>query len=286
MASMRDIKGRISSVKSTKQITRAMNLVSSVKLRKAKERFKKNQLFLDTMKEAIISIAKNSLGVNSIYLNNNNKDGKTAYIVISSDRGLCGSYNQNIFKEIIRVADTSKDNIYFIMGKKGIAFANRTGLNLKKSFIGISEDPLYEDAKDMGKTILSMYEKGEISEVKLISTSFISLISQHAETYNLLPVDASTFKSKKEGKMPLMEFDPSEGAVFDYVIPKYVFSVIYGAMIESSVGEQGSRMTAMDSATNNANDIIDNLTLRYNRARQAVITKEISEIVAGANAQK
>ena len=286
MASLRDIKGRITSVKSTKQITRAMNLVSSVKLRKAKERFRKNQIFLDTMKEAIVSIAQNSLGINSIYLDSKNKDGKIAYIVITSDRGLCGSYNQNIFKEIIRVSDSSKDNIYFIMGKKGIAFANRTGLSVGKSFKGISEDPLYEDAKDMGKTILSMYQKGEISEVKLIYTSFVSVISQKAETYNLLPVDASTLKGKKKEQMSLMEFDPSEADVFDYVIPKYVFSIIYGAMIESSVGEQGSRMTAMDSATNNANDIIDNLTLRYNRARQAVITKEISEIVAGANAQK
>jgi F-type H+-transporting ATPase subunit gamma len=286
MASMRDIKLRIKSVKSTKQITRAMNLVSSVKLRKAKERFKKNQFFMDAMKEVMGSLSENSMGVDSLYFSNKNKNAKVATIVITSDRGLCGSYNQNIFKEIMRATDPSKENIFFVVGKKGISYAKRVGLVVKESFMGISEEPLYDDAKEIGKSILNMYQKGEIQEVKLIYTSFTSVISQKAETYQLLPVDASTLPKKKKGKMSLMDFDPSEGAVFHYVIPKYINSVIYGAMIESSVGEQGSRMTAMDSATKNADDIIDHLTLKYNRARQAVITKEISEIVAGANAQK
>jgi F-type H+-transporting ATPase subunit gamma len=286
MASMRDIKLRIKSVKSTKQITRAMNLVSSVKLRKAKERFKKNQFFMDAMKEVMSSLSENSMGVDSLYFSNNNKNGKVATIFITSDRGLCGSYNQNIFKEIMRSTDPSKENIFFVIGKKGISYAKRVGLVVKESVIGISEEPLYDDAKEIGKSILNMYQKGEIQEVKLIYTSFTSVISQKAKTYQLLPVDAAILPKKKKGKMSLMDFDPSEGAVFEYVIPKYIHSVIYGAMIESSVGEQGSRMTAMDSATKNADDIIDHLTLKYNRARQAVITKEISEIVAGANAQK
>jgi F-type H+-transporting ATPase subunit gamma len=263
-----------------------MNLVSSVKLRKAKERFKKNQFFMDAMKEVMGSLSENSMGDDSLYFSNKNKNAKVATIVITSDRGLCGSYNQNIFKEIMRATDPSKENIFFVVGKKGISYAKRVGLVVKESFMGISEEPLYDDAKEIGKSILNMYQKGEIQEVKLIYTSFTSVISQKAETYQLLPVDASTLPKKKKGKMSLMDFDPSEGAVFHYVIPKYINSVIYGAMIESSVGEQGSRMTAMDSATKNADDIIDHLTLKYNRARQAVITKEISEIVAGANAQK
>jgi F-type H+-transporting ATPase subunit gamma len=286
MASMRDIKLRIKSVKSTKQITRAMNLVSSVKLRKARERFKKNQFFMEAMKEVVASIAQNGVGIDNIYFGNKNQKGKIATIVITSDRGLCGSYNQNIFKEIVRVSDPTHENIYYMIGKKGISFGKRVGLVVQESYQGISEEPDYEDAKEIGQSILSLYQTGEIQQVRLIYTSFTSVISQKAETYQLLPIDPSTLPHNKKGKSSLMDYDPSEESVFQYVIPKYINSLIYGSMIESSAGEQGSRMTAMDSATKNADDIIDHLTLKYNRARQAVITKEISEIVAGANAQK
>ncbi len=286
MASLRDIKRKIGSVKNTGQITKAMNLVSSVKLQKTRAHFEKNKYFTRKIKEVISSVSENTKGVESVYVNNRNAENRTAYIILTSDRGLCGSYNQNVFKETLSSKDNSSDSIYFVIGRKGLAFLKRKGFEVGESYLGISEDPIYDDAKAIGKKIMSMYEKGEIKEVKLISTAFHSIINQKVNTYQLLPIDISEIKSEETNVRAIMDFEPSTEAVFNYILPKYIFSVLYGAMIEASVCEEASRMTAMDNATENAKEIIDKLTLKFNRVRQAAITKEISEIVGGANAMK
>ncbi|HAN09798.1 MAG TPA: ATP synthase F1 subunit gamma [Clostridiales bacterium] len=284
MASMRDIKGRIKSIKSTKQITKAMMLVSSVKLQKERARFERNKSYVEKMKEVIVSIAESSKNIDSIYLKNPTKTRKTAYIVITSDRGLCGGYNQNVYKEIMRVRNKDKDETYFTIGRKAKTFLSRQNMQVSKSYYGMSESPDYNEAREIGEFIIKMYKEGEFDELKLIYTSFHSIINQEVITYDLLPVTIEKFEKTKEKYKPELYFEPSDDIVFDYLIPKYMYSILYGSMLEASVCEEASRMTAMDNATENANDIIDNLTLKFNRVRQAAITKELTEIVSGANA--
>ncbi|HBY19519.1 MAG: ATP synthase F1 subunit gamma [Clostridiales bacterium GWE2_32_10] len=284
MASIRDIKGRIKSIKSTQQITKAMKLVSSVKLQKERDRFEKNKFYVDKMKHMIASIAENSQNLNSIYLNESTHVKKIGYIVITSDRGLCGGYNQNVLKEVMKVRNQNIDETYFALGRKGKAFFQRNNMQISESHSGISEQPAYEDARRIGEHIITKYADGEFDEVKLIYTVFHSMMSQEVVTFDLLPVNVDNFEKTEQKYKQELNFEPSDDVVLDYLIPKYMNSVLYGAMIEASVCEEAARMTSMDNATKNAGDIIDDLTLIFNRARQAAITKEITEIVSGANA--
>jgi len=284
LASMRDIKGRIKSIKSTKQITKAMMLVSSVKLQKERAKFEKNKSYVAKMKDVIVSIAESSKSIESVYLKNPTKIKKIAYIVITSDRGLCGGYNQNVFKEIMKVRNKDKEETYFAIGRKVKMFLSRQNMHIEKSYSGISEGPQYSDAKGIGEIAIKMYKEGEFDELKLIYTSFHSIINQEVVTYDLLPIKIEKLEKVEEKYKSELYFEPSNDVVFDYLIPKYIYSILYGSMIESSVCEEASRMTAMDNATENANEIIDGLTLKFNRVRQAAITKELTEIVSGANA--
>lgn len=284
MASMRDIKARIKGVKSTGQITKAMKLVSSVKLQREREKFEKNRIYVEKMKEAIGAIAEISKEINNIYLKNPTETRRTAYIILTSDRGLSGAYNINVTKELMRARDESREEIFFAVGKKAKAFLTKNKIPVEESYFGITEEPHYDDALNVGGKVIKMYEKGEIDEVKIIYTTFHSIIHQETITFNLLPVMPEKFETNENKRNTAMRFEPSPEVVLEYLMPKYFYSILYGALIEASVCEEASRMTAMENATKNANELIDNLTLKYNRARQAAITKEITEIVGGANA--
>lgn len=280
MASMRSIKSRIKSVSSTQQITKAMNLVAASKLQKTKTMLENTRPFSQETSRVIASIVNNSKGVSHAYLNEREVKKKLV-ILITGDRGLCGGYNTNACKAGISVLG---DDISFItIGSKGRDYVKRLELNILKSVTGVSEKPTYEEASEIGKIALQKFKDEEVDEVYLIYTEFISTISHEAKAIRILPVDTSHFKFE-ENNNGLMNYEPNEEEVLDYVIPKYINTVIFSGIVESSTCEQASRMMSMDSATENANDMISKLTLVYNRARQGAITQEITEIVSGANA--
>lgn len=284
MASMRDIKRRIKSVSSTQQITKAMNLVASSKLTRAKNRFKDTQPFFDNTRRAIAEIMVGGSGATHPYLQER-EIKNTAVIVITGDRGLCGGYNSNVCKTALGAAE-GKENVTFVtIGSKGKDYLKHRHQSVAAAYRGISEKPQYDDARIIGERVLAMYDKGEIDEVYLAYTEFISTISNEPRLIKLLPMDGSEFADESiEPSNTLTIYEPSEEEVLDYIVPKYVNTVLYGAMVESAACELSSRMTAMDSATENASEMIDDLNLLYNRVRQGAITQEITEIVGGSNA--
>lgn len=284
MASMRDIKRRIKSVTSTQQITKAMNLVASSKLTRAKNRFKDTQPFFSHTRRAIAHIVKGSSGAAHPYLRER-EIKNTAVIVITGDRGLCGGYNTNVCKTALSVSDEREELGFITIGGKGRDYLKHRHQTILTSYRGISEKPQYDDAKIIGEKVLELYDKGEIDEVYLAYTEFISTISNEPRLIKLLPMDASDFEDEQiKPSTTLTIYEPSEEDVLNYIVPKYVNTILYGAMVESAACELSSRMTAMDSATENAAEMIDDLNLLYNRVRQGAITQEITEIVGGSNA--
>lgn len=287
MAQMRDIKRRIKSVNSTMQITKAMYLVSSAKLRKARERVETTRPYSETIVDSIQRVLGSAKGVSHPFLEKREVK-KTAYIVVSADRGLAGGYNSNVLKlaESI-IEDKSKAEI-IAYGSKSRDYFTKRGYEVSNFLTGVTEEPDYVDAKQAGDAVIEKYKNGEIDEVKLVFTKFVSMIAQEPTVLTLLPVQVEKKEETVDdkGMKTLTEYEPSPEVVLDYLVPKYINGAIFGALVESAASQQGARMTAMESATSNAEDIIDSLGLVYNRARQASITQEISEIVGGAEALK
>jgi len=286
MASIRHIKTRIKSVSSTQQITKAMNLVSASKLQRAKQKLEATRPFFNETRRVISSIVNNSKSISHPYLEQKDVK-KSLIIVITGDRGLCGGYNSNISKEALRLS-SSKSAALIVTGSKGVDFFKRRNINVINSFTGIAEQPIFEDASKIGKIALDLFKSGEVDEVFLSYTEFKSTITHIPKSIRLLPVDTSDFESQSQvsasGINVIMTYDPSESEVLDYIIPKYVDTLIFGAMMEASACQQAAIMTSMDTATENASEMISKLTLVYNRARQSAITQEITEIVGGASA--
>ncbi len=286
MASMRDIKRRIKSVKSTQQITKAMNLVAASKLQKAKLRQQETKPYFTETQKVIASVVNNSKGIKHPFLMK--RDGKKAAIItLTSDRGLCGGYNSNISKATYSFVQEREEVSLITVGTKSRDYFKRRNVNILESFTAISENPHYEDAAKIGQMVLELYSNGDVDEVHLAYTEFESTISHIPKITKILPVDTSKFEVGEENSsMALMRYEPGEEEVLDFLIPQYVNTVIYGALVEAATCEQAARMVSMDSATDNADGMISNLDLIYNRARQSAITQEITEIVSGANALK
>lgn len=288
MASLQDIKGRIKSIDSTKKITSAMNLVATSKLNKSKEAALKTRPFFNKILSVMQSIAANANGQGSPFLKANGSDVK-AYITLSGDKGLCGGYNSNICKLTMKAIEDKDKTHMIVVGRRGIDQFRSKGFTVAKGVTDISEAPTYASAKEIADYVTNLFLKGEIGEVYLSYTSFKSTIQQEPTMVRLLPLDIEHIeKPKSEANEPsdLLSYEPSPEAVLGYVIPRYVADVIYGALCEASASENGARMTAMDSATENAQEIQDKLSIQYNRARQAAITQELTEIVAGVGALK
>lgn len=288
MASMRDIKRRIKSVSSTQQITKAMNLVASSKLTKAKNRFNDTKPYFNAVQKVIAEIVKGSGGVNSEYLKDREVKN-TAVIVVSGDRGLCGGYNTNVCKTAYGLIE-GKESSVITIGSKAKDYFSHKHTNIVQEYRGISENPEYGDALVLGEKVIKMFADKEVDEVYIAYTEYISTIASEPKLLKLLPLDPKDFKDNTEDSeentqnLTLTIYEPDDEEVLNYVIPKYVNTVIYGALVESAVCELGARMTAMDSATENATEMIGKLNLVYNRARQGAITQEITEIVSGSNA--
>lgn len=288
MASLQDIKGRIRSIDSTKKITSAMNLVATSKLNKSKEAALRTRPFFNKILSTMQSIAKNAQGKGSPFLKPNGSDVK-AFITLSGDKGLCGGYNANICKLTMSHIEDKEKSHLVVVGRKGVEQFKSRGYQVAKTVSDISEAPTYQDAKELANYVTDKFLKGEIGEVNLAYTSFKSTIQQEPTIVRLLPLDIEnieTTKSESNEPSDLLIYEPSPEAVLGYIIPRYVADVIYGALCEASASENGARMTAMDSATENAQEIQDKLSIEYNRARQAAITQELTEIVAGVGALK
>lgn len=282
---MKEIKTRIKSVESTKQITKAMELVSSSKFRKAKERAESARPYFNTLYNTVQDIAKNTSNSRNVFLKER-KVNNVCYIVIAGDRGLAGGYNSNILKAVIAHNKLATGKIIPV-GKKAKESLSKRGYEVI-DYIESVEKCVYEDANRVAQTAMEAYKNGEVDEVNLVYTEFISALSQEPKIVKLLPVtidNTNTEKEVKKGKAAV-QYLPSADAVLGYVLPKYVSGSVYGAIAESFASEQAARRTAMESATDNANEMISKLELVYNRARQAAVTQEISEIVGGAAAAK
>ena len=304
MATMRDIKRRKSSIESTEQITKAMKLVATVKLQKSRTKAENSRLYFNLMYQTIQEMLKKSTGIRHRrqhrqqhrrqlrhrhrYLKSGDSK-KKAVIVVSSNRGLAGGYNSNIIRLVTESGIPKEDALIFAIGRKGRDGLARKGYEIKADYSDVIDEPLYSDAQQISKELLAMFEKNEIGEIYLAYTAFKNTVSQIPTFLKLLPVDLAAAGPKGEVKeekpdLLIMNYEPDEDEVLDAIIPKYVSSLIYGAFLEAVASENGARMTAMDSATNNAEEMIGKLSLQYNRARQGSITQELTEIIAGANA--
>lgn len=276
-ASMKDIKHRIKSVESTMQITKAMELVASSKLRKAKERAEAARPFFNILYETIADLSEH-LGDENAYTAP--RKGKAPlYIVIAGDRGLAGGYNSNIFKMVDPLL--SRDARVIAIGKKSVEHYERRPWKIEGSYAGIAEDLNSDITAEIAETVLKLWDNEEVGEVHLAFTQFVTPLTQEATLMKMLPLTLP--KSDGVRKVPMI-YDPSPAAVFRSAIPQYLAGMVYGGIVESFASEQGARRTAMESASNNASDMISALSLSYNRARQAAITQELTEIVSGANA--
>lgn len=284
MASMRDIQRRKLSVESTGQITKAMKLVSTVKLQKARGRAESSKPYFEGMYDTVASVIARSGNINHRFLKSN-PDKKKAVIVITSNRGLAGGYNSNIIKLISRNEEFSKDNVVlYTVGRKGKDGLTSKGYSVANDYSDIVENPLFSDAMKISEDVLKAFEEGEIGEIYLAYTVFKNTVSHIPTLKKLLPVSVDEHKLSDEEKSVPMNYEPNEDEVLDLIIPKYISSLIFGALVEAVASENGARMTAMDSATSNADEMISNLSLLYNRARQSSITQELTEIIAGAEA--
>lgn len=285
MASMRDIKRRKGSIQSTQQITKAMKLVSTVKLQKARTRAEQTNPYFNYMYQTVTSMLAKSGTIDHPYLRKG-ESAKKAVVVITSNRGLAGGYNSNITKLVIGSEELPMEDVeVYAVGNKGKETLERRGYQIKEDDSGMIESPSYEDAAALCKKILADYTAGEIGEIYLAYTHFKNTVSHEPKLIKLLPVefDEKEISQAAEANV-LMNYEPNEEEALDMIIPKYVTSLFYGALVEAVASENGARMQAMDSATSNAEDLISDLTLKYNRARQGSITQELTEIIAGASA--
>ncbi len=285
MASMKDIKRRKESIQSTGQITKAMKLVSTVKFQKARSRVENARPYFDAMYAAVSEMLSKSANIEHRYLKGSESLPK-AVIVITANRGLAGGYNSNVIKLVSSWGKTKKDMAVYAVGTKGRDYFAGRGYYIAQDYSEVINEPLYSDAMKIGRRVLDDFEDGKIGEIYLAYTEFKNTVVHEPKLIKLLPVtaeDTAPQIAEAFGGMQVT-YEPSEEEVLDFIIPQYINSLIYGALMESAASENGARMTAMDNASNNAEDIISELTIKYNRARQGTITQELTEIIAGANA--
>ncbi|MCH1643030.1 F0F1 ATP synthase subunit gamma [Paenibacillus timonensis] len=281
---MREIKRQIKSVQNTRQITKAMEMVASAKLRKAQERAQASRPYAEKLKEVVSSIAAASQGVSHPMLVTRPVK-RTAYIVITSDGGLVGGYNANILRKVTDLVRTrhasSSEYELFVIGRKGRDYLKRRNYPVVHEVTELSDTPRFADIKSLTYAAVQGFETEQFDEIYVCYNRFVNAITQLPTVERLLPFDSV----ESEGPASSYEYEPSPEGVLEVLLPKYAETLIFGALLDGKASELGAKMTAMGSATKNATKMINELTLTYNRARQAAITQEITEIVAGANAQ-
>ncbi|MBD0384314.1 ATP synthase F1 subunit gamma [Paenibacillus sedimenti] len=279
---MREIKRQIKSTQNTKQITRAMEMVAAANLRRAQQAAEAARPYSDKLKEVVSSIAAGTKGVKHPMLQTREVK-KTAYLVITSDRGLAGGYNANVLRKVMteireRHKSTSEYAV-FVIGRKGSNFFSKRNIPIVEEVTGLPDSPKFSDIKSIAASAVTNFENGTYDQLFLVYNQFKNAITQIPTMVRLLPMEDVTGASAAS-----YEYEPSPEGVLEVLLPKYAETLIYSAVLEGKASEFGARMTAMNSATKNATKMINSYTLAYNRARQASITQEIAEIVAGASA--
>lgn len=293
MSGMREIKMRIKSIKDTRQITKAMKLISAVKLKKARQQLEQTRPFFEKVNDTIADILSHSASIDSPYfdLRHEKEVRKKAYLIISGDKTLAGGYNHNLLRFAKEKMNGDKEAMLFVAGQIGRSYFIREKYNVCRDFLFPVQNVNVYRAREIQKIILQHFRNGDIDELDLIYTKMKSSISLEPTIIKLLPLDIEGLKSdtanadrpKLDGNIT---YEPTSEAVLEVLIPKYIKGIVYGAMVEGFTSEQSARMTAMDNATSNADEMLQKLNLYYNRARQAMITQEVTEIVSGAEALK
>lgn len=280
---IREIKRQIKSIQNTRQITKAMEMVASAKLRKAQEKAQASRPYADKLKEVVSSIAAGSQGISHPMLVSRPVK-RTAYILITSDGGLVGGYNSNILRKVTDLVkerhSSSEEYGLFVIGRKGRDYLKRRNYPVVEEVTELSDTPKFSDIKSLTYAAVRGFESEQYDEVYVCYNRFVNAITQLPTVDRLLPFETM----KADGPMSSYEYEPSPEGVLEVLLPKYAETLIFTALLDGKASELGAKMTAMGSATKNATKMINELTLTYNRARQAAITQEITEIVAGANA--
>ena len=292
MPNLKELKNRISSVKSTRKITSAMKMVAASKLRRAQELAESSRVYADSLSFILSSLAgntKNSSDLPEILTGRENS--KISLLIInSSDRGLCGGFNSNLFRNAKKwISDQQgqgKSVKIMTVGKKASSFYKKTDLDIVASFEDLnSNDRQLQVSEEIKNKIMELFENNEIDEVSILFNKFVSAISQEPTYQSLIPLsNDETSEDESESNNAIFEFEPDKNELLEYLVPRNFLTQIYRSILESSASEHAARMTSMDNATRNAGDMIDRLTLTYNRTRQAFITKELIEIISGAEA--
>ncbi len=292
MPNLKELKNRISSVKSTRKITSAMKMVAASKLRRAQDLAESSRVYADSLSFILSSLAgntKNSSDLPEILTGRENS--KISLLIInSSDRGLCGGFNSNLFRNaknwISEQQEKGKSVKIITVGKKASSFYKKTDLNVIANFDDLnSNDKQLQVSEEIKNKIMELFENNEIDEVSILFNKFVSVITQEPTYQSLIPLsNEEADEEVTDTSNAVFEFEPDKSELLEYLVPRNFLTQIYRSVLESSASEHAARMTSMDNATRNAGDMIDGLTLTYNRTRQAFITKELIEIISGAEA--
>ena len=292
MASAKEIQDRMRSIKDTLKITNAMYMISSSKLKKSKKMLADTEPYFYTLQSEMSRILRHLPDMNSIYFKTNaespERKRKAGYIVITADKGLAGSYNHNILKIAEEELAKRDDHKLFVLGELGRHYFEQKGINIDKQFHFVVQDPSLSRARRIAEDLLKLYHANELDELYIIYTTMVNAMQEEAQVAQLLPLKKADFKIPVPIDIPLegLSLKPSAEEVMDHIVPNYVVGFVYGALVEAFSCEQNARMMAMEGATNSAKQMLKELDIEYNRARQAAITQEITEVIAGAKSQK
>ena len=292
MASAKEIQDRMRSIKDTLKITNAMYMISSSKLKKSKKMLADTEPYFYTLQSEMSRILRHLPDMNSIYFKTNaeipERKRKAGYIVITADKGLAGSYNHNILKLAEEELEKRDDYKLFVLGELGGHYFEQKGINIDKQFHFVVQDPSLSRARRIAEDLLKLYHENQLDELYIIYTTMVNAMQEEAQVAQLLPLKKTDFKIPVPIDIPLegLALKPSAEEVMDHIVPNYVVGFVYGALVEAFSCEQNARMMAMEGATNSAKQMLKELDIEYNRARQAAITQEITEVIAGAKSQK
>ena len=290
MATLRDIKRRIVGVKNTQKITRAMKMISAAKLRRAQSKIINARPYANKISEMLSNLAtEEDMATNPFFIEREKKN--VAVVVVTADRGLCGAFNNNIIKEAVRYIDEEinaegLNAFVYCVGKKNVDYFSRRDYNVIGKDVGLFSSLDYSSALKITDNLVSEFSKETYDKVVIIYNEFISMVRQKIQIQQFLPIPVLSSTEEKQVQQPNYIFEPDSGSIFNFLIPKHLKAQVWRSLLESNAAELGARMTAMDNATTNAQEMIRSLNLTYNKERQAAITKEILEIVSGANALK
>ncbi|AYU55730.1 ATP synthase F1 subunit gamma [Staphylococcus debuckii] len=285
MGSLKDIDSRIKSTKKMNQITKAMNMVASSKLNKAQRNTNQFKPYMDKLQNAITAVAGQTTSNHPMLVERPVK--KRGYLVISSDRGLAGAYNANILRKVLQDIQERGENPgdykLLVLGKVGIDFFKNRSIDVEYALPDVPDQPTFKSIEPVTKKAIDMYENGDIDELNIYYNKFVNVLESKPTAKRVLPLSKEN-ASSGHGQMSSYEFEPDKESILNIILPQYVEGLIYGTILNAKASEHAMRMTAMKNASDNASDLIDDLSLQYNRARQAAITQQITEIVGGATA--